>query len=64
MVSGEAVAMRKLVIAGYSEQEFSRCYKGTVVGPARMTREGEEKNMSWKEQIIFFDLLQLQLFFL
>lgn len=54
MISGEAVAMRKLVIAGYSEQELSRCYKGTVMGLARMTREGEEKNMSWKEQIIFF----------
>lgn len=37
MVSGEAVAMRKLVIAGYSEQELSQCYKGTVMGLARMT---------------------------
>lgn len=36
MVLCEAVALRKPITAGHSEQEFPWCYTDTVMGPARM----------------------------
>lgn len=54
MVLGEAFAIRKLVVAGYSEQ-FSWCYKGAVMGPARMKlMQGREQHeLKRKKKILF-----------
>lgn len=55
MVLGEAFTIRKLVIAGYSEQ-FSWCYKGAVVGPARMKlMQGREQHELKREKKYNFD---------
>lgn len=54
MVLCEAFAIRKLIIAGYSEQEFSWCYKGTVMGPARMKLmqgRGEQHELKRKKYL-------------
>lgn len=66
MVSGEAVAMRKLVIAGYSEQELSQCYKGTVMGLARMTLawgRGEEHELERANNLFFLTCYSYNYFF-
>lgn len=53
MVPAEAVAIRKLGTARYSEQELSWCYKGTVTGLARMILmqgRGEQHELKRKKK--------------
>lgn len=62
MVLCEAVALRKPITAGHSEQEFPWCYTDTVMGPARMVLnlcKGEENTMNGEYRMCFFHLLQL-----
>lgn len=62
MVLCEAIALRKPVTAGHSEQEFPWCYTETVMGSARMVLnlcKGEENTMNGENNVFFFYLLQL-----
>lgn len=57
MVLCEAVALRKPITAGHSEQEFPWCYTDTVMGPARMVLnlcKGEENAMNGEYRMCFF----------
>lgn len=67
MVLGEAIALRKFITAGHSEQEFPWCYTETAVGPARMVLnlcKGEENTMNGENSVFgFFTFCNYHLFF-
>lgn len=67
MVLGEAIALRKFITAGHSEQEFPWCCTETVMGPARMVLnlcKGEESTMNEENSVFgFFTFCNYHLFF-